>query len=148
MSTCCCAQTKSLQLRGNGGADSAHSPIAQAWKPQTSQDSRGAWRTPGVRLWLLGNNHGGCGADPGLRAALSVVGAPVAGVAGHEAPGDEQDQVHEPPDAQTPQGEQLAHRRARVAQAEAVHAEAAQEEGVEQRGDEVVPRVPAHARAR
>lgn len=125
-------------------------PSLRPGNPKTSQDSRGAWRTPGLRLWLLRNKHGGCGADRGLRAALSVVGAPVAGVAGHEAAGDEQDQVHEPPDAQTPQGEQLPHRRARVAQAEAVHAEAAQEEGVEQRGDEVVPRVPAatHARAR
>lgn len=73
----------------------------------------------------------------------SVVGAPVAVVAGHEAAGDEQDEVHEPPDAQSAQCQQLAHRRARVAQAEAVDAEAAQEEGVEQRGDEVVARVPA-----
>ena len=72
----------------------------------------------------------------------SVVGTPVAVVAGHQSAGDEQDEVDEPPDAQSPQGEQLAHRRARVAQAEAVHAEAAQEEGVQQRGDEVVARVP------
>lgn len=79
----------------------------------------------------------------GFTPALSVVGAPVAVVAGHQAASDEQDEVHEPPDAQAPQGEQLPHRGARVAQAEAVDPKAAQEEGVEQCGDEVVPRVPA-----
>lgn len=78
----------------------------------------------------------------------SVEGAPVAGVAGHEAAGDEQDEVHEPPDAQSAQRQQLPHRRARVTQAEAVDAEAAQEEGVEQRGDEVVACVPARDESR
>lgn len=73
----------------------------------------------------------------------SVVGAPVAVVAGHEAAGDEQDEVDEPPDAQPAQREQLPHGGARVAQAEAVDPETAQEEGVEQRGDEVVSRVSA-----
>lgn len=68
----------------------------------------------------------------------SVVGAPVAVVTGHEAACDEQDKVHKPPDPQTSQSQQLPHRRARVAQAEAIHAEASQEEGVEQRGDKVV----------
>lgn len=72
---------------------------------------------------------------------LSVVRAPVAVVAGHEAARDQQDQIHEPPDPQTAQREQLPHRRARVAQTETIHPEAAQEEGVEQRGDEVVSRV-------
>lgn len=38
-------------------------------------------------------------------AALSVVGEPVAVVAGHQATSDEQDEVHEPPDAQASQGE-------------------------------------------
>lgn len=73
-----------------------------------------------------------------LTLPASVVGAPVAVVAGHQTAGDEQDQVHEPPDSQASQGEQLPHGRACVAQAEAVDAEAAQEEGVQQRGDEVV----------
>lgn len=73
---------------------------------------------------------------------VSVVGAPVAVVAGHQAPGDEQDQVHEPPDSKASQGEQLSNGGAGVAQAEAVHPETAQEEGVEQRGDEVVAGVP------
>lgn len=77
------------------------------------------------------------------RSAQSVVGAPVAGIAGHQAAGDEQDQVHEPPDAQASQREQLPHCGARVAEAEAVDPEAAQEEGVEQRGDEVVSGVSA-----
>lgn len=80
-------------------------------------------------------------------AALLVVGAPVAEVAGHQAASDEQDEVHEPPDAQASQGEQLPHRGARVAQAEAVNPKAAQEEGVEQRGDEVVARVSARKHA-
>jgi len=74
----------------------------------------------------------------------SVVCAPVAVVAGHQATGDEQDQVHEPPDAQAAQGEQLPDGGAGVAQAEAVDPEAAQEEGVQQRGDEVVAGVPVH----
>lgn len=71
----------------------------------------------------------------------SVVGAPVAVVAWHESSGDEEDQVHEPPDAQAAQRQQLPHGGARVSQAEAVHAETAQEERVQQRGDEVVTRV-------
>lgn len=83
--------------------------------------------------------------EAGRPAAPSVVGAPVAVVAGHQAASDEQDEVHEPPDAQASQGEQLPHRGSRVAQTEAVNPKAAQEEGVEQRGDEVVPRVPAQA---
>lgn len=78
----------------------------------------------------------------------SVVGAPVAVVAGHEAAGDEQDEVDEPPDAQAAQREQLPHGGARVAQAEAVDPETAQEEGVEQRGDEVVSRVSAQKTTR
>lgn len=38
-------------------------------------------------------------------AAVSVVGAPVTVVAGHQATSDEQDEVHEPPDTQASQGE-------------------------------------------
>lgn len=76
----------------------------------------------------------------------SVVGAPVAVIAGHQAAGDEQDQVHEPPDAQASQREQLPDSGARVAKAEAVDPEAAQEEGVEQRGDEIVSGVSAPQR--
>lgn len=78
---------------------------------------------------------------------LSVVGAPVAVVAGHQATSDEQDEVHKPPDAQASQREQLPHRSPRVAKTEAVNPKAAQEEGVEQRGDEVVPRVSAQKQA-
>lgn len=80
--------------------------------------------------------------------ASSVEGAPVAVVAGHESAGDEQDEVHEPPDAQSAQRQQLAYRRASVAQAEAVDTKAAQEEGVEQRGDKVVARVPGQDKSR
>lgn len=75
--------------------------------------------------------------------AFSVVGAPVAVIAGHQAASDEQNQVHEPPDAQASQGEQLPDGGARVAQAEAVDPKAAKEEGVQQRGDEVVSSVSA-----
>lgn len=75
--------------------------------------------------------------------ASSVVGAPVAVIAGHQAASDEQNQVHKPPDAQASQGEQLPDSGARVAQAEAVDPKAAKEEGVQQRGDEVVSSVSA-----
>lgn len=75
--------------------------------------------------------------------SLSVVGAPVAVIAGHQAASDEQDQVHKPPDSQASQGEQLPHSSAGVAQAETIHPETTQEEGVQQRGDEIVPSVPA-----
>lgn len=87
--------------------------------------------------------------SPSLRPSVSlppppsVESAPVAAVAGHQTAGDEQDQVHKPPDAESSQGEELPHGRARVAQAEAVHPETAQEERVQQSGDEVVPRVSA-----
>ena len=75
------------------------------------------------------------------RPCVSVVGAPVAVIAGHQAAGDEQDQVHEPPDSQTSQREQLPDGGAGVAEAETVNAETSQEEGVQQRGDEIVPGV-------
>lgn len=75
--------------------------------------------------------------------AFSVVGAPVAVIAGHQAASDEQNQVHKPPDAQASQGEQLPDGGACVAQAEAVDPKAAKEEGVQQRGDEVVSSVSA-----
>lgn len=84
------------------------------------------------------------GASP---APPSVHGAPVAAIAGHQPTGDQQNQIHEPPDAQAPQGQQLPHGGAGVAQAEPIHSEAAQEEGVEQSGDEVVSRVPAREEA-
>lgn len=72
---------------------------------------------------------------------VSVVGAPVAVIAGHQATSDEQDQVHEPPDSQTSQCEQLPNSSAGVAEAETIDPETAQEEGVQQRGDEIVPGV-------
>lgn len=73
----------------------------------------------------------------------SVVGAPVAVIAGHQAAGDEQDQVHKPPDAKTSQGEQLPNSGARVAQAETIDPKTTEEEWVEQRGDEIVSGVSA-----
>lgn len=75
------------------------------------------------------------------RPLRSVEGAPVASVAGHQASSDEQDEIHEPPDPQASESQELPNGGARVTQAEAVDAKAAQEEGVQQRGDEVVTRV-------
>lgn len=73
--------------------------------------------------------------------SLSVVCAPVTVIAGHQSAGDEQNQVHEPPDSQASQGEQLPNRGAGVAQAETIDPETAQEEGIQQCGDEVVSSV-------
>ena len=75
---------------------------------------------------------------------MSVEGAPVAAIAWHQTSCDQQNQVDEPPDAKAAQGEQLANRCARVTETEAVDPETAQEEGVEQCGDEVVSCVPVH----
>lgn len=77
---------------------------------------------------------------------FSVISAPVAVIAGHQTTGDEQDQVHEPPDSQTSQGEQLPDGGAGVAQAETIHPETTQEEGVQQSSDEVVSSVPKNQR--
>lgn len=82
-------------------------------------------------------------AAAGIRTALSIHRAPVAAIAGHQPAGDEQDQIHEPPDPQPAQGQQLPHGGPGVAEAEPIHSEAPQEEGVEQSGDEVVSSVPA-----
>lgn len=71
----------------------------------------------------------------------SVEGAPVAAVAGSQSSGYEEDEIHEPPDSQASQSEELPDGSARVAQTEAVYTEAAQEEGVQERCDEVVARV-------
>lgn len=71
----------------------------------------------------------------------SVERAPVAAVAGHQSSGYEEDEIHKPPDSQASESEQLPDGGARVPQTEAVHAEAAQEEGVQECGDEVVTRV-------
>ena len=79
-----------------------------------------------------------------LRYALlfvSVISAPVAVITGHQATSDEQDQVHKPPDSQASQGEQLPNSRAGVAQTETIDPETTQEEGVQQRGDEIVSSV-------
>lgn len=46
---------------------------------------------------------------------------PVAAVFWHQVSGYQQDDIHNPPDAHTTQGEQLANCSARVSQAEAVH---------------------------
>lgn len=73
--------------------------------------------------------------------SVSVVGAPVAVIAGHQATSDEQDQIHKPPDSQASQGEQLSNSSAGVAQAETINPKTAQEEGVQKRGDEVVSSV-------
>lgn len=71
----------------------------------------------------------------------SVVGAPVAVVTGHETTGDEEDEVHKPPDAKASKGQQLPHSGPSVAKTEAVNAKTTQEEGIQQCGDEVVTRV-------
>lgn len=138
-------QVQRPQLHGNGSADSAYRSALRPGNPKGLESQN----FPGCNGSLKDSGSLSCTLAPSERGGgRSVVRAPVAGVAGRQAAGDEQDEVHEPPDAQAPQGQQLPHRRARVAQAEAVHPEAAQEEGVEQRGDEVVPRVPARKRAR
>ncbi|TSR04293.1 hypothetical protein Baya_10900 [Bagarius yarrelli] len=74
---------------------------------------------------------------------LLVECAPVAAVAGRQSSSYEQDEIHKPPNSQTSESQKLPDGSARVAQTEAVHAEAAQEKGVEERGDEVVTRVSA-----
>lgn len=79
--------------------------------------------------------------DPPL--LLSVHGAPVAAIAGHQPSGDEENQIHEPPDPEASERQQLPHGRPRVAQAEAIHSEATQEKRVEQSGYKIVPGVPA-----
>lgn len=61
----------------------------------------------------------------------SVVCAPVAVIAGHQAASDEQDQVYKPPDAKTSQGEQLPDSGAGVAQAETIDPKTTEEEWVE-----------------
>lgn len=73
----------------------------------------------------------------------SVHSAPIAAIAGHQPPSDEEDQIHKPPDPETSQSQQLPHSGARVAEAEAIHAKAAQEKRVEQSSDEVMAGVPA-----
>lgn len=73
--------------------------------------------------------------------SLSVVCAPVTVIAGHQSTGDKQNQVHKPPDSQASQGEQLPNRSPCVAQAETINPETAQEEGIQQCGDEVVSSV-------
>ena len=75
--------------------------------------------------------------------SFSVVRAPVAVVTGRQAASDEQDQVHKPPDSQASQGEQLPDGGAGVTEAETVDPETTQEEGVQQRGDEIVSSVSA-----
>lgn len=80
---------------------------------------------------------------PGL--LLSVHRAPVAAIAGHQPSGDEENQIHEPPDPEASERQQLPHSSPRVAQAEAIHSEATQEKRVEQSGYKIVPGVPATA---
>lgn len=75
----------------------------------------------------------------------SVERAPVAAVAGHQSSGYEEDEIHKPPDSQASESEEFPDGGARVAQAEAVHAEAAQEERVQERRDEVVTGVSVDA---
>lgn len=77
----------------------------------------------------------------GWKRLRSVERAPVAAVARRQSSGYEEDEIHEPPDSQASESEELPDGGARVAQTEAVHAEAAQEERVQERGDEVVARV-------
>lgn len=84
-------------------------------------------------------------ASVGWAALPSVHGAPVAAVAGHQPAGDEENQVHKPPDAQASQSQQLPHGGPGVAQAESIHSKASQEKRVEQSGYEVVSSVPATA---
>lgn len=68
----------------------------------------------------------------------SVERAPVAAVAGCQSSGYEEDEIHKPPDSQASKSEEFSDGGARVAQAKAVHAKAAQEERVQERSDEVV----------
>lgn len=79
---------------------------------------------------------------------VSVVGAPVAVITGHQATGDEENQVHKPPDPKASQGEQLSDSSAGVAQAETVDPKTTQEEGVQQSGDEVVSSVSIQNRTK
>lgn len=78
---------------------------------------------------------------PDSAAGLLVIGAPIAVIAGHQTASNEQDQIHKPPDSQTSEGEQLPHCGTGVAEAETIDPKTTQEEGVQQRGDEVVSSV-------
>lgn len=78
-----------------------------------------------------------CSCQPGTAAAL-VDSAPVAAITRHQPPSDEQNEVDKPPDPESSKGQELPNRCSRVSQTEAVDAKTPQEEGVEQRGYEVV----------
>ena len=70
------------------------------------------------------------------------VGDPVAVVLGVEAARHQEDDVDQPPDAHAAQGQQLSDGGAGLAEAEAVEAEEAEQDGVEERRQEVVVRIP------
>lgn len=148
--TKCTEQVQIPQLHGNGGTDPDHLPITPSLglKTQTFQESSAGLKDfRFLSHTFTSSEVKSRGWFGWPRINLSVVGTPVTVVAGHEATGDEQDEVHKPPDAQASQCEQLPHRSPRVAKTEAVNPKAAQEEGVEQRCDEVVPRVSAQKHA-
>lgn len=84
-----------------------------------------------------------CSPLSGSVLLLSVHSAPVAAVAGHEATGDEENQINEPPDPQSSQSQQFPHGGPGMAQAESIHSKATQEKRVEQSGYKIVSSVPA-----
>lgn len=113
------------------------------WVENSARTSEGTMMSRG--------EFGACGNQPGSRARVFLAGtgqrqslvdsAPVAAITRHQPSSDEQNEVHKPPDPKSPQCQQLPDGCAGVSQTEAIDAETPQEEGVEQRGYEVVSRV-------
>lgn len=79
--------------------------------------------------WALERGEGLCIRHPGTA------------VFRHQVTGDQKDDVHQPPDPHSPQCQQLADRCSRVAQNESIHTQKSQQDGVDERRDEVVTSV-------
>ena len=77
---------------------------------------------------------------------LSVELFPAIAPIGSGGASQQEDHIHHPPHPHCPQGEQLGHTQAGVAQAEAVHSQDPQEHRVEEDAGEVVPIVPVSRR--
>lgn len=73
---------------------------------------------------------------------VSHVRYPVGAIFWCESAAYEQDNVDNPPDANTSKREQLAHSGSSLAEAETVNAQKAEEDAVQQRCHEVMTRVP------
>ena len=86
--------------------------------------------------------NAGCTQETGQRPGALVELLPGEASAGLGLAGQQQQRVHHPPHPHAPQGQQLGHAQAGVAQAEPVHSQEAQEDREEDYGREVVAIVP------